>query len=110
MVIVDERLVVLERERHAGVAGVAGTFDQGFAAPAPDLLGREFFVHDRPVTLGDVVGGELGMARHAPPGQEHAQVGRTEVGGHANQLAHVADLGLANLGHRVEKSLLAATA
>ena len=28
---------------------------------------------DRPVALGDVVGGELRVAGHAPPGEEHAQ-------------------------------------
>ena len=101
VVIVDERLVVLEGERHSGIAGVAGALDQGLAAPAPDLLGRELLVDDRPVALGDVVGGQLRMPGDAPPGQEHAQVGCTEVGRHADQVAHVADLGLADLGHRV---------
>ena len=75
VVILDERLVILEGQRHARVSGVAGTLDQGLAAPTPDFLIREFFVDDRPVALGDVVGGELGMAGHAPPGQEHSQVG-----------------------------------
>ena len=73
VVILDERLVILQGQRHPGVAGVAGALDQGLAAPAPDLLGREFLVDDRPVALGDVVGGQLRVARHAPPGQEDAQ-------------------------------------
>ena len=85
--IVDERLVVLEGERHPGVAGVAGALDQGLAAPAPDLLGGELLVDDRPVALGDVVGGELRVARDAPPGEEHAQGRCAEVGRHADQLA-----------------------
>ena len=97
----DERLVVLEGERHAGVTGVAGTFDQRVAAPVPDLLGRELRVDDRPVTLGDVVRGELRMTRHPPPGQEHAEGRRPEVGRHADEVADRADLGLAHLGHGV---------
>ena len=67
--------MILQGQGHSGVAGIAGAFDQGIAAPGPDLLGGEFLVDDRPVTLGDVVGGELRMHGHSPPGQEYAQVG-----------------------------------
>ena len=72
-VIVDERAMVLESERDARVSGVSRALDQGVAAPSPDLLGGELLVDDGPVALGDVVGGQLGMSRDAPPGQEHAQ-------------------------------------
>ena len=40
VVVLDDRPVVLQGERHAGVAGVSGALDQGLAAPAPDLLAR----------------------------------------------------------------------
>ena len=101
VVVVDERLVVLEGEGDPGVARVAGALDQGLAAPAPDLLGGELLVDDRPVALGDVVGGELRVAGHAPPGEEHAEGRGAEVGRHPDQVADHADLRLADLGHGV---------
>src|SRR5262249_12548781 len=80
VVVVDERLVVLEGQRHPGVAGVAGALDEGVAAPAPDLLGRELLVDYGPVTLGDLISGELRVTGHAPPGQEDTQGRGAEVG------------------------------
>ncbi len=43
------------------------------------------------------------MSRDSPPGQEDTQRRRPEIGRHADEVAHEADLGLANLGHRAAK-------
>ena len=43
VVILDEGLVILEGQRDAGIAGIAGALDQRLAAPAPDLLGERIF-------------------------------------------------------------------
>ncbi len=51
VVILDDGPVILQGQRDAGVAGVAGALDQGLAAPAPDFLGGEFLVDDRPEPL-----------------------------------------------------------
>jgi hypothetical protein len=57
VVIVDEGAVILQRQRDAGVAGVASALDQRLAAPDPDFLAREWLVDNRPEALGNVVGG-----------------------------------------------------
>src|SRR6185295_9686379 len=84
-------------------AGVAGAFDQGVAAPAPDFIGREFFVNDGPEVFGDVVGRQLRVAGHAPPGKKNAKGRRAKIGGHADQFAQVGDLRFAHFGNRAGK-------
>ena len=103
MVILDDRAVILQRQRDAGIAGVAGALDQRLAAPTPDFLVREWLVDDRPKALGNVVGGELRMSRDSPPGQEDTQRWRPEIGRHADEVAHEADLGLTYLGHAIRR-------
>ena len=46
------------------------------------------------------------MPRDAPPGQEHAQRRRSQVGRHADEVAHEADLGLADLGNGVAEVVI----
>jgi hypothetical protein len=108
--VFDERLVILQCQRHAHVLRVTGAFDQRLAAPTPDFLLGEFLMHDGPVVFRDVVAGELRMARDAPPGEEHAEILRSHVGGHADQLAQVTDLGLAHFGHGIAEVVVGGNA
>src|SRR5206468_3473336 len=106
MVILDHGFVILERQCHAHVPGILSTLDQTLAAPAPDFFLRESFVDDRPIPFSDVVGGQLWMARDSPPGEEHAEMFRAQVGGHSDQIAHETDLGLTHFGDRVAEVVI----
>ena len=65
--VVDQGLMILQCQRDARLAGIAGTLDQRLAAPSPDLFFGELFVDDRPETFGNVIGGQLRMSRDSPP-------------------------------------------
>src|SRR5207247_8976555 len=106
LVILAHWFVILERHCHAHVPGISGTLDQTLAAPAPDFFFRESFVDDRPIPFSDVVGGQLRMARDPPPGEEHAEMFRAQVGGHSDQIAHETDLGLTHFGDRVAEVVI----
>src|SRR6267143_3681102 len=93
--------MILERQRDAHLPGVSGALDQALAAPAPDFFFREFSVDDGPIPFSDVVSGQLRMPCDAPPGEEHAQMFRAQVGSHSNQLARETDLSLTHFGDRV---------
>src|ERR1041385_7653901 len=106
LVILDHWFVILEGQCDAHVPGIPGTLDQALAAPAPDFFCREFFVDDGPISFSDVVSGQLRMARDPPPGEEHAEMFRAQVGGHSDQIAHETDLGLTHLGDRVAEVVI----
>src|SRR6267143_618099 len=98
--------MILERQRDAHLPGVSGALDQALAAPAPDFLFREFSVDDGPIPFSNVVSGQLRMPGDAPPGEEHAQMFRAQVGSHSNQLAHETDLSLTHFGDRVAEIVI----
>jgi len=50
------------------------SFDQRITAPVPDFFLGEFLVNDWPKIFHDIVGGQLGVTRNAPPGKENAEV------------------------------------
>src|ERR1041385_8468271 len=101
MVILDEWLVILERERHTHLPGVSGALDQTLAAPAPDLPFGKFFVDDGPIPFSNVVSGKLRMPCDAPPREEDAQMFCAQVSRHPDQLAHKTDLSLTHFRDRV---------
>src|ERR1041385_3272743 len=101
MVILDEWLVILERERHTHLPGVSGALDQTLAAPAPDLPFGKFFVDDGPIPFSNVVSGKLRMPCDATPREEDAQMFCAQVSRHPDQLAHKTDLSLTHFRDRV---------
>src|SRR5437899_5844608 len=46
------------------------------------------------------------MARDPPPGEEHAEMFRAQVGSHSDQLAHETDLRLTHFGDRVAEIVI----
>src|SRR5262245_25457703 len=46
------------------------------------------------------------MACDAPPGEEHSQMFRAQVGGHSDQLAHETDLSLSHFRDRVAEIII----
>jgi hypothetical protein len=83
------------------VSRVTAAFSEGVATPTPDLLLAELFVHNWPIAFGDIVAGELRVARDSPPGEEDAKMFRTEVSGHADQIPDKTDLGFPHLGNGI---------
>jgi hypothetical protein len=63
-------------------------------------------MHDGPIAFSDVVSGQLRMPCDAPPGEEHAQMFRAQVGSHSSQLAHETDLSLTHFRDRVAEIVI----
>src|SRR5262245_4516745 len=98
--VVDDRRMVLQRQRHTAVVGPLGALDQAVAAATPYLLGRVFLVCVGPHSPGDVVAAAIRRKRHARPRGEHSERGRAVVSGHPNLLPHVGELTLAVFRNR----------
>src|SRR5258706_316279 len=73
------------------------TLEQRLAAPAPNLLGGELLMNDRPQALHDIVACQMWMPGDAPPGQKDAQMLCPKMGSHSDEVAQVGDLCLAHL-------------
>src|SRR5581483_900262 len=103
----DQRWVILQRKRHAEIAGESRCFVQGVAAPGPGLVAAEFLMLGFPDSFRDVVAAAaFGAQRYARPRQEYAHDLHAEIGRHAQQLAHIDELRLAMLGNRAAEIVI----
>ena len=86
---VGDGRVILERERHAGVARQARGLGQALAAPLPRLALVDAEVRFPPDLPRLQIGRPVRRQRDARPRGEHAQRLHPEIRGHPDQLVHV---------------------
>src|SRR5262245_17341787 len=88
----DDRLMVLQRERDAGVARIPCALHQTFAAPIPDLLFRKAPAERLPSRSRKAIAGDSILLGDPRPGQENPRGLGPQIRGHANQLTYVKNL------------------
>ena len=100
LIILDDRRMILQRERDAVLACVLRGFDQPVTTPVPRLFACELLVRRGPHAPRDVVAAAVRRQRHPGPRGKRAHGWRAEIGRHANQVADVEELAVAVLGNR----------
>src|SRR5215831_18912165 len=92
-IALDNRGVVLQRERHAEITGERGCFRERLTAPVPGLLLREVVVFRLPDSLRNIIPAAAGrQERDAGPAKKHTHDSRAQIGCHAHQLAQIDQL------------------